>query len=261
MHRCSQSAVRATAHSGGEPAVQSTPGPAVQPQFQGPVQPPLKPAMALGAPPSQFQTPLATEKTTNKPAHEAVNDEEDILDALRKELDGPCLRRAVKPEHLASGHCLMVVNYEGVPYLTTANVCQLLGWSSDVILERLEGKCIQFPTLVLKRDSRNYWIFNQMASYDVPGVKFEQGQPQEVTLIPLRNVIDLLNLFECIEPNLRREIVVVAYSFNPGGSYWLGQVETRSLREMPCVDDDRGWDALGLPVLLEPSTSEEEEEL
>ncbi|KAL1423665.1 hypothetical protein MTO96_021037 [Rhipicephalus appendiculatus] len=232
MHRCSQSAVRATAHSGGEPAVQSTPGPAVQPQFQGPVQPPLKPAMALGVPPSQFQTPLATEKTTNKPAHEAVNDEVDILDVLRKELDGPCLGRAVKPEHLPSGHCLMVVNYEGVPYLTTANVCQLLGWSSDVILERLAAKCIQFPTLVLKRDSRNYWIFNQMASCDVPGVKFEQGQPQEVTLIPLRNVIDLLNLFECTEPNLRREIVVVAYSFNPGGSYWLEQSASEEVKKL-----------------------------
>ncbi|XP_037519092.1 uncharacterized protein LOC119396079 [Rhipicephalus sanguineus] len=264
VHRYLQSAVRDTAQPGGESAVQSTPSLAVQPQFQGPVQPPLKPAMAIpGVPPSQFQTPLATERMTNQPSHEAVDDEVDILDLLREELDGRRPSRAVKPEHLTSGYCLMVVNCEGVPYVTTANVCQLLGWPSDVILQRLEAKCIQFPTLVLKRDSNNYWIFNEMASCDVPGVKFEHSQPQEVTLIPLRNVLDLLNLFEFTEAKLRHDIVAVLYSFNPRSSYWhlsdaveegdvehqsssamQGRAETPSRRETPFVDDDCYLDTL-----------------
>ncbi|KAL1423664.1 hypothetical protein MTO96_021036 [Rhipicephalus appendiculatus] len=172
-------------------------------------------------PPAQFQEPQATEGTTSQPAHEAVDDsEEDILDLLQQELDAPCPSRAVKLEHLKSGYCLMVVNYEDMAYVTTANVCQLLGWPSDVILQRLEVKHIQFPTLVLKRDGDNYWIFNQMTSYNVPGVKMGEHVAEQVTLFPLKNVIDLLNIFGCTVAELREDIAAVLYAFDPRNPYW-----------------------------------------
>ncbi|XP_037519080.1 uncharacterized protein LOC119396069 isoform X2 [Rhipicephalus sanguineus] len=235
---CTESTAQTTmqsTHSSGQPAskplhcpvptvggfaVQST-SPAVQPQFQGSLQLTSKPPTIFPEiPPPPFQKPQATERTTNQPACEAVDDEEDILDLLQQELDAPCPSRAVKSEHLKSGYCLMVVNYEDMPYVTTANVSQLLGWPSDVILQRLEAKHIQFPTLVLERDSDNYWIFNQMASNNVPGVKMGQHVAQQVTLFPLKNVIDLLNIFGCTVLELKEDIATVLYSFDPRSPYW-----------------------------------------
>ncbi|XP_049520585.1 uncharacterized protein LOC119445540 [Dermacentor silvarum] len=231
---CPQSAVQDAAQSGGEPSVQPIASPAVQRSFEPLVQPTLEPAMlgfsmvspdhldALQEPQSSGGTSVksaAEAPPSREPACEA-DDDEDIMCVLRRELDGPCPARAVKPVYLKSGYCLMILNYEQLPYVTAANVSQFLGWSSDVTLQKLEDKCIQFPTLVLKKED-HLSLFNQMASYEVPGVKIHQQLARQVTLFPLKNVVDLLNLFECTVKNLREEVVVALRAFDPANPYWL----------------------------------------
>ncbi|XP_049520686.1 uncharacterized protein LOC119444752 [Dermacentor silvarum] len=240
---CPQSAVQDPAQSGGEPAVQPTASPAVQHSFEPPLQPTLQPAklsfpMISPAHLDTLQEPQASAGTFVKSAAEAPpsqepacesDDDEDIMCVLRRELDGPCPTRAVKPLYLKSGYCLMILNYEQRPYATAANVSQLLGWSSDVILQKLEDKRIQFPTLVLKKEE-HLSLFNQMASYEVPGVKIHRQLARQVTLFPLQNVVDLLNLFECTVKKLREEVVVALCAFDPADPYWL------------CVSDDSDSD-------------------
>ncbi|XP_070377573.1 uncharacterized protein [Dermacentor albipictus] len=237
---CPQSPVQDPAQSGGEPVVQPTASPAVQPSFEPFVQPTSGPAMLFHmTPPAHLYTlqepqPSVEASVTSAPEaplsqvpecsadepHTTVEDEEDFMSVLRRELDGPCPARAVKPEYLKCGYCLVILNYEQVPYVTTANVCQLLGWTSDVILQKLETKRIRFPTLVLKKEEHG-WLFNQMASYDVPGVKIRQHLAQQVTLFPLKNVVDLLNLFECTVKKLRQEVMAAVCAFDPTSPYWL----------------------------------------
>ncbi|XP_070384663.1 uncharacterized protein [Dermacentor albipictus] len=237
---CPQSPVQDPAQSGGEPVVQPTASPAVQPSFEPFVQPTSGPAMLFHmTPPAHLYTlqepqPSVEASVTSAPEaplsqvpecsadepHTTVEDEEDFMSVLRRELDGPCPARAVKPEYLKCGSCLVILNYEQVPYVTTANVCQLLGWTSDVILQKLETKRIRFPTLVLKKEDHG-WLFNQMASYDVPGVKIRQHLAQQVTLFPLKNVVDLLNLFECTVKKLRQEVMAAVCAFDPTSPYWL----------------------------------------
>lgn len=153
------------------------------------------------------------------------NQDEDFMVILQRELDGPLPLCCVKPEYLKTGHCLMVLNHLQKAYVSTTNVCDILNWTSNDILEKLEQKRIDFPFLVLTR-SQNRPLFNQLFSYDVPGVKIHSPQnvqelSEQVTFVPLSSVIDLLNLFECQSKALRQEVARVMNSFDPTNEYWL----------------------------------------
>lgn len=145
--------------------------------------------------------------------------EEDFMSVLRRELNSPLSPRAVKPEYLKTGHSIMVVNYNGRPYLSSANVSALLGFPSDRVLHMLETKEIGFPTVTLYKE-QNVNLFNQMASYDVPGVKHKEFLLPQLTLFPLSSVNDLLNLFECPSKKLRQEVTAIINSFDPHSLYW-----------------------------------------
>lgn len=167
----------------------------------------------------------------------APEENEDIMSVLRRELDGPCNARSIKPEYLKSGKCLMVLNYEKMPYVSSANVGQLLGLTSDQLLQNLEEKQIQFRILVLHRDS-NIELFNQMAGYNVPGVKVKQLLAPQVTFFKLKNVNDLLNLFECPGQRLRHEVSSVLRSFNPNADYWMNVSDDSDSDDSPSVEDE-----------------------
>ncbi|XP_077530095.1 uncharacterized protein LOC144142439 isoform X2 [Haemaphysalis longicornis] len=124
---------------------------------------------------------------------------------------------AVKPEYLRSGHCLLVVNLHREPYVTSANLCQLLGWPLDTLAQ--EALHVTFRTTTL------HWhecvrFFYQMASYRVPGVEGPFGLAPEVTFFRLENVIDILNLFNNTDSLLRVEVQRVLQAFDPASQYW-----------------------------------------
>ncbi|CAN7993070.1 unnamed protein product, partial [Ixodes hexagonus] len=167
----------------------------------------------------------------------APEENEDFMSVLRRELDGPCNARSVKPEYLKSGKCLMVLNYDQMPYVSSANVGQLLGLTSDQLLQNLESKQIQFRTLVLNRDS-NLELFNQMAGYDVPGVKVKHVLAPQVTFFQLKNVNDLLNLFECPTQRLKQEVTSVLRSFDPNADYWMSVSDDSDSDEPASVEDE-----------------------
>ncbi|XP_064455343.1 tudor domain-containing protein 5-like isoform X2 [Ornithodoros turicata] len=144
---------------------------------------------------------------------------EDFMSVLRRELDEPVRPKAVKPEYLRTGHCIMVVNIDRQPYLSSANVSELLGFPSDRVLQLLEAKEIRFPTITLDKKEHLH-LFNQMASYDVPGVKQRELLVPKLTVFPLGSVNDLLNLFDCQTKQLRQEVAAVVSSFDPLSPYW-----------------------------------------
>ncbi|EEC19043.1 hypothetical protein IscW_ISCW023426 [Ixodes scapularis] len=144
----------------------------------------------------------------------APEENEDFMSVLRRELDGPCNARSIKPEYLKSGKCLMVLNYDQTPYVSSANVGQLLGLTSDQLLQNLEEKQIQFRILVLHRDS-NVELFNQMAG-----------------------VNDLLNLFEFPGQRLRHEVSSVLRSFDPNADYWMNVSDDSDSDDSPSVEDE-----------------------
>ncbi|XP_040355288.1 tudor domain-containing protein 5 isoform X2 [Ixodes scapularis] len=167
----------------------------------------------------------------------APEENEDFMSVLRRELDGPCNARSIKPEYLKSGKCLMVLNYDQTPYVSSANVGQLLGLTSDQLLQNLEEKQIQFRILVLHRDS-NVELFNQMAGYNVPGVKVKQLLAPQVTFFKLKNVNDLLNLFEFPSQRLRHEVSSVLRSFDPNADYWMNVSDDSDSDDSPSVEDE-----------------------
>lgn len=65
-------------------------------------------------------------------------------------------------ECLESGHWLVVVTLRQEPYVTSANVCQLLGWPSDTLVQELQARHITLRTLVLRQDDCD-GLFSQLA--------------------------------------------------------------------------------------------------
>ncbi|XP_064458698.1 tudor domain-containing protein 5-like isoform X2 [Ornithodoros turicata] len=173
-------------------------------------------AVATGSPALQKSSELP-QRAAAEPLSLDVG--EDFMSVLRRELDEPLRPKAVKPEYLRTGYCIKVVNIERQPYLSSANVSELLGLPSDRVLQLLEAKEIRFPTLTLDKKEHLH-LFNQMASYDVPGVKQRELLVPKLTLFPLRSVNDLLNLFDCQVKKLRQEVTAIVSSFDPLSPYW-----------------------------------------
>ncbi|XP_077530117.1 uncharacterized protein LOC144142455 [Haemaphysalis longicornis] len=128
-------------------------------------------------------------------------------------------RHAVKLEYLRSGHCLSVVNLHREPYVTSANLCQLLGWPLDTLVQELQDRHSTIGGATLKRDNC-LRLFYQMAGYDVPGVTGPIWLAKEVTLFRLKDVIDLLDVFQNTDNVLRAEVDRVQEAFDPESPYW-----------------------------------------
>lgn len=146
-------------------------------------------------------------------------------------------RSFFRREYLKSGYSLKVLNYDSNPYVSSANICELLGWPSDTLLQKLESKGIQFLTLVLKRDE-NTALFNQMAGFEVPGVKVKQLLVPQMTFFHLRNVNDLLNLFECTMKRIRQEVTAIVESFDPKSAYWLSLSDDSDSEDTASVEGE-----------------------